>query len=94
MITETNQFGWIFTLDEEKLRKIIAGTVQELLEQRDALARPEKLYTTEEAANLLNISKITLHRWKDAGRIAPVQVKGSRKLLYAESEIKRVLNGI
>lgn len=92
MITETNQFGWIFTLDEEKLRKIIAGTVQELLEQRDALARPEKLYTTEEAANLLNISKITLHRWKDAGRIAPVQVKGSRKLLYAESEIKRVLN--
>ncbi len=92
MITETNQFGWIFTLDEEKLRKIIAGTVQELLEQRDALARPEKLYTTEEAANLLNISKITLHRWKDAGRIAPVQVKGSRKLLYAESEINRVLN--
>ena len=92
MITETNQFGWIFTLDEEKLRKIIAGTVQELLEQRDALARPEKLYTTEEAANLLNISKITLHRWKDAGRITPVQVKGSRKLLYAESEINRVLN--
>ena len=79
-------------MDEEKLRKIIAGTVQELLEQRDALARPEKLYTTEEAANLLNISKITLHRWKDAGRIAPVQVKGSRKLLYAESEINRVLN--
>ena len=94
MITETNQFGWLFTLTEEKFKKLVGNTVKEILEQRDALARPEKLYTTAEAAALLNISKITLHRWKDAGRIAPVQVKGSRKLLYAESELKRVLNGI
>ena len=50
----------------------------------------EKLFTNDEAAEMLRISPHTLRAWLYQGRVRPVRL-GSR-VLYSEGEIRRLVD--
>ena len=49
----------------------------------------EKLYTVEEAMELLRIARVTLYGWLRSGKIK--SVRPGKKWLIPESEITRIL---
>jgi len=60
--------------------------------ERDAMkpAEKDKLLTADEAANLLNITSVTLWRWAKSGYLK--SVKAGRKRHYWQSDIEKLLN--
>lgn len=84
--------GWLLTVGPDEFQNIIETTIKKVLDEKEASKKVERLYTAEEAAEMLRISTITLWRWKSSGKITPLRADGSRKDLYSEGEIRRVLN--
>jgi excisionase family DNA binding protein len=61
-------------------------------DERDAMKpaeKEDKLLTADEAANLLNITSVTLWRWAKSGYLK--SVKAGRKRHYWKSEIDKLL---
>lgn len=56
----------------------------ERLNERIEVARG-RYYTTEEVMAMFHITKRTIYRWRDAGKIHPV--KAGRRLLFDRAEI-------
>ena len=56
----------------------------EQLNERIEVARG-RYYTTEEVMAIFHITKRTIYRWRDAGKINPV--KAGRRLLFDRAEI-------
>ena len=92
MQNENANVGWVLTLTEDRLASLIESSVKKVIDEKEAAKKVERLYTAEEAAEMLRISTITLWRWKSSGKITPLRADGSRKDLYSEGEIRRVLN--
>lgn len=84
--------GWLLTVGPDEFQNLIETTIKKVLDEKEAAKKVERLYTAEEAAEMLRISTITLWRWKSSGKITPLRADGSRKDLYSEGEIRRVLN--
>lgn len=84
--------GWLLTVGPDEFQNLIETTIKKVLDEKEAAKKVERLYTAEEAAEMLRISTITLWRWKSSGKITPLRADGSRKDLYSETEIRRVLN--
>lgn len=61
----------------------------ERLNERIEVARG-RYYTTEEVMALFRITKRTIYRWRDAGKIHPV--KAGRRLLFDREEIDALLD--
>jgi putative resolvase len=51
----------------------------------------DKLFTIAETADYLRVSKMTIYRWIDSGRLNSIKI--NQKHLIAESEIKRLIKG-
>ena len=51
----------------------------------------DKLFTIGETADYLRVSKMTIYRWIDSGRLNSIKI--NQKHLIAESEIKRLIKG-
>ena len=62
-------------------------------DERDAMKpaeKEDKLLTADEAANLLNITSVTLWRWAKSGYLK--SVKAGRKRHYWKSDIDKLLD--
>lgn len=94
MSNENANVGWVLTLTEDRLASLIESSVKKVMDEKEAAKKVERLFTTEEAAEMMRISTVTLWRWKASGRITPMRAEGSRKDLYSESEIQRALRNL
>lgn len=74
---------------ENWLRAAMREEMAKVLEADHAKAKPEKHLTRDEVCELMHITKPTLWRKVKEGKITPV--KAGRRVLFAESEVKRVL---
>lgn len=71
----------------DEFRKIVREEIRAALE--DAKNAPQKMYSREEASQVLHITIPTLWKWEKQGVINGVRV--NRRVLYSEDEISRVL---
>lgn len=51
----------------------------------------EKMYDMIELAELLRLKVTTTREWARSGKIKAVKMKGTRKWLISESEVKKLL---
>ncbi len=84
----------LYLLKDSDLQKIMKQAVFEAVgEIREPIKveveKPEKLFTTQEACELLRCSKPTLHRWKRDGIIPFVRI-GSN-IRYRESDLMKLI---
>ena len=53
----------------------------------------EKLLTLEETAKILGVSKITLRRWDNAGKLKALRTIGGARR-YTENDINKFINNM
>lgn len=76
---------------ENDLKKIVADVISELQKlEPSEQKKEEKLFTSNEACEILRCSKPTLHRWKREGLIDHVRI--GRNIRYRESDIEKIMN--
>ena len=71
------------------LRLCVSDEVRKTLDEERQKVKPERNLTRDEVCNLLHISKVTLWKKTKQGEISAITI--GRRVLYAESEIKRYL---
>lgn len=76
---------------EEWLRGVVSDEVRKAVEKERAKAKPERYLSRNEVCELLNISKPTLWAKAKQGEIKAVHV--GRRVMFAESEVKRFMEG-
>lgn len=81
--------GEILPVFENWLRNTVRDEMERTLEAEREKARPERNLTRDEVCNLLHISKPTLWKKTKQGEINAITI--GRRVLYAESEVKRYL---
>ena len=70
-------------------RQILLGAQSIAREQAELATRADKLLTVQEAAQMLSVSKMTLHRWDKNGILKKVEIGGKRRYRLSDIE-KRV----
>lgn len=85
-----NVMGAMLPVFENWLRNIVRDEMDRTLEAEREKARPERNLTRDEVCNLLHISKPTLWKKTKQGEISAITI--GRRVLYAESEVRRVLS--
>lgn len=86
-----NVVSEILPLIEQWLRATVREEMQNSLEADRQKLKPERNYSRDEVCALLHISKPTLWKKTKDGEIASINV--GRRVLYRESEVKRLLEG-
>ena len=86
-----NVVGEILPLIEQWLRATVREEMQNSLELDRQKLKPERNYSRDEVCALLHISKPTLWKKTKDGEIESINV--GRRVLYRESEVKRLLKG-
>ncbi len=76
---------------EEWLRKVVADEVRRTIQEEQEKAKPERYLSREEVCKLCGISKPTLWKKTKEGEIKATKI--GRRVTYAESEIKRFMEG-
>ena len=66
-------------------------TTRKELEQQITDANTETYPSTDRVAEILDVDKSTLWRWKKNGYLVPIEIGGKRR--YKMSDVKRILNG-
>ncbi len=84
-----NVMGAMLPVFENWLRNTVRDEMERTLEAEREKARPERNLTRDEVCNLLHISKPTLWKKTKQGEINAITI--GRRVLYAESEVKRYL---
>lgn len=85
-----NVMGAMLPVFENWLRNTVRDEMERTLEAEREKARPERNLTRDEVCNLLHISKPTLWKKTKQGEISAITI--GRRVLYAESEVRRVLS--
>lgn len=76
---------------ENWLRDVIRDEVRRTIEEERQKARPERYLSRDEVCQLIGISKPTLWKKTKDGEIKATTV--GRRVTYAESEVKRFMEG-
>lgn len=76
---------------ESWLRQVIRDEVRRTLQEERQKARPERYLSRDEVCKMIGISKVTLWKKTDDGLIKATKV--GRRVTYAESEVKRFMEG-
>lgn len=76
---------------ETWLRQVISDEVRRTLQEERQKARPERYLSRDEVCKMIGISKVTLWKKTDDGLIKATKV--GRRVTYAESEVKRFMEG-
>lgn len=84
----TRMVGKFLPTIETWLRAIVKDEMQKTLEADRIKAKPQRNYSREEVCQLLHISKPTLWAKTKSGEIEATHV--GRRVLYSESEVKRL----
>lgn len=71
----------------DEFRKIVREEIRAAI--KEASDAPQKMYSREEASQVLHITIPTLWKWEKEGVINGVRV--NRRVLFSEDEINRVL---
>lgn len=74
---------------ENWLRGIVADEVRKAITLEKEAERPEKMYSRDEVCEMLHITTTTLWTRTKEGKINAV--KNGRRVLYAESQVKRLM---
>ena len=91
METITTMVAEVLPIFENWIRSAVRDEMLKTLEADRAQAKPEKMLTREEVCEILHISKPTLWQRTKKGKIECVRV--GRRVLYAESTIKKYMEG-
>lgn len=73
-----------------ELREIYAEIRIEA-EQAAIAKAGEHLFTAEQTADMLKVSKVTLWRWEKNGYLAPILIGGKKR--YRNSDLQQIING-
>lgn len=76
---------------ENWLRQVIRDEVRRTIQEEQQKQRPERYLSRDEVCKIIGISKPTLWRKTKDGEIKATTI--GRKVTYAESEIKRFMEG-
>lgn len=76
---------------ENWLRGVVSDEVRRTIEDERQKARPERYLSRDEVCQLIGISKPTLWKKTKDGEIKATTV--GRRVTYAESEVKRFMEG-
>ena len=74
---------------ENWLRGVIRDEVRRTIEEERQKARPERYLSRDEVCKLVGISKVTLWKKADEGKIKATKV--GRRVVFSESEVKRFM---
>ena len=74
---------------ETWLRGVVSDEVRKTLDEERQKAKPERNLTRDEVCELLKVSKVTLWKLTKEKKINAITI--GRRVLYAESEVKRYL---
>lgn len=91
-LSQQPQASTLLMIDEAALKRIVADTVRQVLNQAKAEAEAAKemaTLTREEVAELLNVTKPTLWRWEKMGYLIPKKV--GKRVLYLRSEVEEMV---
>ena len=84
-----NLFSSALPFVETWLRGVVSDEVRKTLDEERQKVKPERNLTRNEVCELLHISKPTLWKKTKQGEISAITI--GRRVLYAESEVKRYL---
>ena len=84
-----NLFSEALPFVETWLRGVVSDEVRKTLDEERQKAKPERNLTRDEVCELLKVSKVTLWKKTKQGEINAITI--GRRVLYAESEVKRYL---
>lgn len=88
-----NPENLVLQLKKEDLKEfanqILLGAQSIAHEQAELATKTDKLLTVEEAAQMLSVSKMTLHRWDKNGILKKVEIGGKRR--YRLSDIEKLV---
>ena len=87
----TTMVNEMLPIFEEWLRATVRDEMLKTLAADRAQAKPEKMLTRDEVCEILHISKPTLWTKTKKGKLDCV--KAGRRVLYAESAIKKYMEG-
>lgn len=73
---------------QEFAKQILHGAKSIAMLEAEAAATSDQLFTIDEAAKLLSVSKMTLYRWDKNGYLKKVEIGGKRR--YRKSDIERL----
>lgn len=74
-----------------QLETVCLAAVDRVLEERSRVENAKKLLSTNEAAEMLGISRITLDKWSDRKILKKQKVEGSNKNFYRLADIENLL---
>lgn len=86
----TNVLGEVLPAIETWLRNAVRDEMERTLADDHRKQKPTKQYSREETAKMLGVSKGTLWKMVNNGQIKPTRI--GRRVLFDESEIKRILD--
>ena len=69
-------------------QEILIGAKSIAMIEAEAAASSDQLLTSDEAAKLLSVSKMTLYRWDQNGILKKVEIGGMRR--FRKSDIERL----
>jgi excisionase family DNA binding protein len=75
----------IYTISTDEFKAILKGCIREELSKINSAKDEEELLKADEAATLLQVSKMTLYKWRKAG-ILPFHRISSR-IYFKKSEL-------
>ncbi len=87
----------IITKSSDKVTKFISlierieSSLDRMSEGCKPLLNGERYITDKELCKRLNVSDRTTQEWRTTGKIAYVQFEGKGKVMYAESEVERLI---
>ncbi|MBR0432103.1 MAG: helix-turn-helix domain-containing protein [Bacteroidaceae bacterium] len=84
-----NLFSEALPFVETWLRGVVSDEVRKTLDEERQKAKPERNLTRDEVCELLKVSKVTLWKLTKEKKINAITI--GRRVLYAESEVKRYL---
>ncbi len=91
MTTFREVFAACLPIAEAWLTDVVAGAVSSAIAAEREKEKPSRNYSRDEVCQLLHVSKPTL--WEKTRKGAISSIKVGRRVLYAEKEVKRVLEG-
>lgn len=68
---------------------ILLGAKSIAMLEAEAAASADQLLTVDQTAQMLSVSKMTLHRWDKSGILKKVEIGGKRR--YRKSDIEKLV---
>ena len=89
LASDANVILQVSSNDLKEFAQIILSDAKTIaMIEAEAAATSDQLLTIDEAAELLSVSKMTLHRWDKNGILKKVEIGGKRR--YRKSDINRL----